>query len=71
MRALSGRSGRAWPTARVPAADGELVSQLLGGEVVTVYDEADGWAWVQNDTDGYVGYTPAVALRPRCVSPPT
>ena len=47
---------------RVPAANGELVSQLLGGEVVTVYDEAEGWAWVQNDTDGYVGYTPASAL---------
>lgn len=47
---------------RVPAADGELVSQLLGGELVTLYDEADGWAWVQNETDGYVGYTPASAL---------
>ncbi len=47
---------------RVPAADGELVSQLLGGEVVTLYDAADGWAWVQNETDGYVGYTPASAL---------
>ncbi len=46
----------------VPAAHGELVSQLLGGEVVTVYDEADGWAWVQNQTDGYVGYTPSSAL---------
>ena len=47
---------------RAPAAGAELVSQLLGGEVVTVYDEADGWAWVQNQTDGYVGYTPAAAL---------
>jgi cell wall-associated NlpC family hydrolase len=47
---------------RAPAAGAELTSQLLGGEVVTVYDEADGWAWVQNQTDGYVGYTPAAAL---------
>ncbi len=47
---------------RDPTADGELVSQLLGGELVTLYDEADGWAWVQNQTDGYVGYTPASAL---------
>ncbi|MDH3793041.1 MAG: C40 family peptidase [Rhodospirillales bacterium] len=47
---------------RAPAAGAELTSQLLGGEVVTVYDETDGWAWVQNQTDGYVGYTPAAAL---------
>ncbi len=47
---------------RVPADHGELVSQLLGGEVVTLYDEVDGWAWVQNQTDGYVGYTPASTL---------
>jgi cell wall-associated NlpC family hydrolase len=45
-----------------PATSAELTSQLLGGEVVTVYDEADGWAWVQNQTDGYVGYTPTAAL---------
>ena len=47
---------------RAPAAGAELTSQLLGGEMVTVYDEANGWAWVQNQTDGYVGYTPAAAL---------
>lgn len=47
---------------RVPAANAELDSQLLGGEVVTVYDEEDGWAWVQNRTDHHVGYTPAAAL---------
>lgn len=47
---------------RAPLADAELTSQLLGGEMVTVYDEANGWAWVQNQTDGYVGYTPAAAL---------
>jgi cell wall-associated NlpC family hydrolase len=47
---------------RAPDVGAELTSELLSGEVVTVYDEADGWAWVQNQTDGYVGYTPAVAL---------
>ena len=31
-------------------------SQLLAGETVSVYEEADGWAWVQCETDGYVGY---------------
>jgi len=47
---------------RKPAADAPLDSQLLGGEIVTLYDQAGGWAWVQNMTDGYVGYVPAEAL---------
>jgi cell wall-associated NlpC family hydrolase len=29
---------------------------------VTVYDERDGWAWGQLETDGYVGYIPSDAL---------
>ena len=35
---------------------------MLFGETLTVYDEAEGWAWVQLDGDGYVGYVPADAL---------
>lgn len=31
-------------------------SELLHGERVTVYDRADGWAWVQAAHDDYVGY---------------
>jgi hypothetical protein len=31
-------------------------SELLHGEAVTVYDRADGWAWVQAANDDYVGY---------------
>lgn len=31
-------------------------SELLHGERVTVYDRADGWAWVQGRNDDYVGY---------------
>jgi cell wall-associated NlpC family hydrolase len=45
-----------------PSAEARLGSQLLCGEAVTVYDETDGWAWVQNGTDGYVGYVAADAL---------
>jgi cell wall-associated NlpC family hydrolase len=45
-----------------PADGAGLASQLLAGEVVTVYDEKDGWAWVQNQSDGFVGYTPAETL---------
>ncbi len=47
-----------------------LDSQLLFGETVTVFDEADGWAWVQNRTDGYVGYVESAALG-AAPSPPT
>lgn len=47
---------------RAPDAASGLDSQLLFGETVRVFDEADGWAWVQNDTDGYVGYLRSEAL---------
>ncbi len=47
---------------RRPGASEPLDSQLLSGEVVTVYDEADGWSWVQNASDGYVGYVDSAAL---------
>jgi cell wall-associated NlpC family hydrolase len=44
-------------------------SQALYGELVTVYDERDGLAWVQLAHDGYVGYVPASALSPAIVAP--
>jgi cell wall-associated NlpC family hydrolase len=31
-------------------------TQLLFGERVDVFERHDGWAWVQNRRDGYVGY---------------
>jgi len=37
-------------------------TQVLFGELVTVYEEKDGWAWVQLVRDGYVGYVPARSL---------
>ena len=40
----------------------ELVSELLFGETVQVFEDKDGVAWVQNDTDGYVGYTDSAGL---------
>jgi cell wall-associated NlpC family hydrolase len=54
---------------RAPAEAAEQVSQLLHGEAVTVYDQTDGWAWVQNQTDGYVGYLPAAALTAAVTAP--
>ncbi len=47
---------------RRPGADAPQDTQLLSGEEITVLDEAEGWAWVQNRTDGYVGYMESSAL---------
>lgn len=37
-------------------------TEALYGETVTIFDEADGWAWVQLKRDQYVGYVPADCL---------
>lgn len=39
-------------------------TEVLFGESVTVFDEAEGWAWIQIGRDGYVGYVPVSAVRP-------
>jgi cell wall-associated NlpC family hydrolase len=55
----------AWPHAplrREPRADAALDTEALMGEAVTVYDEAEGWSWVQLESDGYVGYLQSDAL---------
>lgn len=50
------------PLLRMPSADSPKDSQLLMGETVQIYDEAEGYAWLQSEADGYVGYTPVAAL---------
>lgn len=50
------------PLRKSPIPSAPLETEALFGEIVTVYDVADGWAWVQLETDGYVGYLPADAL---------
>lgn len=53
------------PLKRVPRSDASLDSELICGESVLVFDEAaEGWSFVQNDSDGYVGYVPTDALGP-------
>ncbi|MDE1159999.1 MAG: NlpC/P60 family protein [Neorhizobium sp.] len=37
-------------------------TELLFGETVRVFDRCDGFAWVQADQDGYVGYLPEAML---------
>ena len=52
------------PVRAEPAPDAPLVTEALMGERVTIYDFNDeGWAWGQLETDHYVGFIPAGALR--------
>jgi cell wall-associated NlpC family hydrolase len=54
-----------WPSAplrRDPRADAALDTEALKGEFVTVYDQQEGWSWVQLDRDSYVGYVQSEAL---------
>jgi len=48
---------------RAPAQSAPLDTQLFHGDEVRVYETKDGWAWLQNAADGYVGYAEAAALR--------
>ena len=50
------------PLRREPRFGATLYTEALLGETVTVYDESEGWAWVQLSRDGYVGYMPCEGL---------
>ncbi|MBL4890852.1 MAG: C40 family peptidase [Rhizobiaceae bacterium] len=41
---------------RVPDLEMGVDTQFLLGENVQVFDRKDGWAWVQSEFDGYVGW---------------
>src|SRR5690348_15415079 len=45
-----------------PSDDAAQDSELLFGEVFTVYDHSNGWAWGQAANDLYVGYVKEDAL---------
>lgn len=47
---------------KAPRPDAMQVTQVLLGETVMCFDEQEGWAFVQLETDGYVGYAAAKAL---------
>jgi len=57
------------PVRRSPQHDAPLDTEALYGETLTVYDEANGWSWVQLDGDGYVGYMPSADLSPEIIAP--
>jgi len=52
-----------------PRPDAGLNTQLLRGDDVTMFDEAEGFAWVQAERDGYVGYVSGGFLGPRSDDP--
>ncbi len=45
-----------------PSPESGLDTQALAGEIVTVYEQEEGWAWVQLARDSYVGYCSELAL---------
>ncbi|MGH6810931.1 MAG: NlpC/P60 family protein [Methylocella sp.] len=45
-----------------PAPDAPLDTQALFGEEVMLYEDHEGWGWVQLARDGYVGYIAMAAL---------
>lgn len=51
------------PLRREPRLDAPLDTEALHGEYLRIFEETpDGWAWVQLDGDGYVGWCPREAL---------
>jgi cell wall-associated NlpC family hydrolase len=60
----------ATPLRSEPDARSSWTTEVLFGELVTVYEEKHGWAWVQLARDDYVGYLRPGALSAQ-VRPPT
>ncbi len=54
---------------RQPRPDAALDTQVLCGETLRVYDEDNGWAWVQAERDGYVGYVATHGLADEIIEP--
>ena len=51
------------PIRSAPRSDASINSEALRGEVVRVFEEtAEGWAWIQLETDSYVGFVSSDAL---------
>ncbi|NKC22608.1 C40 family peptidase [Ochrobactrum oryzae] len=45
-----------------PRMDSGPQTQMIFGDRVRVYEEMDGWSWVQAERDGYTGYVSSAAL---------
>lgn len=51
-----------------PEETAAFSSELLHGETVRVFERKRGWAWIQNETDAYVGYVREEGLRDAAAS---
>ncbi|MFT3733383.1 MAG: C40 family peptidase [Hyphomicrobium sp.] len=51
------------PLRKLPDPSRGFETEALFGESVTVFEDANGWSWVQLGRDGYVGYVPSDAIR--------
>ncbi|CAN7638780.1 NlpC/P60 family protein [Aminobacter sp. LjRoot7] len=54
---------------KAPRPDAGLNTQLLFGDEVVVFEEAEGFAWLQAERDGYVGYASSGDLAARGADP--
>lgn len=54
---------------KAPRPDAGLNTQLLFGDEVVVFEEAEGFAWLQAERDGYVGYVSSGDLAARGADP--
>lgn len=45
-----------------PRPDSGPQTQIIFGDSVRVFEEQDGWSWVQAERDGYTGYISAASL---------
>ena len=59
----------ALPLRREPRFDATLDTEGLFGETLNLFDESEGWAWVQLARDGYVGYMPSESLAATVTAP--
>jgi cell wall-associated NlpC family hydrolase len=50
---------------KAPRPDAGVNTQVLFGDDVLVFEDAEGWAWVQAERDGYVGYVADNLVGPR------
>ncbi len=50
------------PIRNKPSESAPVDTEALFGEMLVVYDVADGWAWIQLLRDGYVGYAQVSAI---------
>lgn len=57
------------PLRKLPDYARGFETEALYGETVTVYDDQNGWAWVQLKRDQYVGYIPSDCISRNVLTP--